>query len=153
MLARAHRPAVRADATGLPFRDDSFGSVALLYVLYHLPDPSQALAEAHRVLRQGGLVAVAAPGRHDSPELADALPKTRLTFDAELAPELVGARFGEVEIERWDAPLLRLPTRAAVRDYLVGKGVDRRLAEAKADAVAVPLSVTKRGALVLARKA
>jgi hypothetical protein len=58
-----------------------------------------------------------------------------------------------VEIERWDAPLLRLPTRAAVRDYLVGKGVDRHLAEAKADAVAVPLSVTKRGALVFARKA
>jgi hypothetical protein len=65
----------------------------------------------------------------------------------------LGGRFGEVEIERWDAPLLQLPTRAAVRDYLVGKGVDRRLAEAKADAVAVPLSVTKRGALVFARKA
>jgi hypothetical protein len=33
------------------------------------------------------------------------------------------------------------------------RGVDRRLAEAKADAVAVPLSVTKRGGLVFARKA
>ena len=153
MLARARRPTVRADATALPFPDASFGSVALLYVLYHLPDPSQALAEAHRVLREGGLVAVAAPSRYDSPELADALPKTPLTFDAELAPELVGARFGEVEVERWDAPLLQLPTRAAVCDYLVGKGVDRRLAEARADAVAVPLPVTKRGALVFARKA
>jgi len=51
MLAAAPRPAVIGDATALPFADASFGSVALLYVLYHLPEPADALAEAHRVLR------------------------------------------------------------------------------------------------------
>jgi SAM-dependent methyltransferase len=140
------------EATALPFRDASFGSVALLYVLYHLPKPALALAEARRVLRTGGLVAVAAPSRDDSPELADALPRTPLTFDAELAPELLAELFTEVEVERWDAPLLELPTRPAVRDYLIGKGVEPGIAEAAAGSVAIPLSVTKRGALVFGRK-
>jgi SAM-dependent methyltransferase len=152
MLAHAPQPHHQADATALPFPNASFGSVALLYVLYHLDDPAAALAEARRVLRSGGLVAVAAPSRNDSPELADALPRTPLSFDAELAPELLAGLFGKVEVEPWDAPLLELPTRAAVRDYLVGKGVPSREAEAGAAAVEVPLAVTKRGLLAFARK-
>jgi SAM-dependent methyltransferase len=152
LLKQAPEPHHLADATALPFPDASFRSAALLYVLYHLRDPARALAEVHRVLRPGGLVAVAAPSRDDSPELADALPRAPLTFDAELAPELLDELFAELEVERWDAPLLELPTAAAVRDYLVGKGVDRRVAQAKSDAVALPLRVTKRGALLFARK-
>ena len=152
MLARAPVPHDLAGATALPFPDERFGSVALLYVLYHLPDPARALAEARRVLRPGGLVAVAAPSRDDSPEFADALPQARLTFDAELAPGLLTELFAAVEVERWDAPLLELPTRASVRDYLIGKGVQPPVAESKAESVAVPLSVTKRGALAFGRK-
>jgi SAM-dependent methyltransferase len=152
MLARAPDPNVLGVATELPFADSSFGSVAMLYVLYHLPEPGRALAEARRVLRAGGLVAVAAPSRHDSPELRHALPSAPLTFDAELAPELLGDLFTDVEVERWDAPLLDLPTREAVRDYLVGKGVEPGPAQAVAASTEVPLSVTKRGALAFARK-
>ncbi len=132
-----------------PVLDASFGSVALLYVLYHLAEPRVALAEAHRVLRPGGLVAVAAPSRDDSPEL---LPSAALTFDAELAPGLVGEQFRDLEVRRWDAPLLRLPSREAVRDYLLGKGVDSDRAAAAAAGVEVPLLVTKRGALVFGRR-
>jgi SAM-dependent methyltransferase len=152
MLARAPLPNVVGDAAALPFPDRSFDSAALLYVLYHLPDPAQALAEAHRVLRRGGLVAVAAPSRHDSPELAHALPRRRLTFDAELAAELLGDLFGDLEIERWDAPLLELPSRPAVRDYLIGKGSDPTTARAAAAIADVPLSITKRGARAFGRK-
>ena len=152
MLERAPEPTVEGVATELPFADSSFGSVALLYVLYHLPEPIQALAEARRVLHAGGLVAVAAPSRNDSPELRDALPPEPLTFDAELAPELLGELFRDVEVERWDAPLIDLPTREAVRDYLVGKGAEPGRARAAAAAAEVPLAVTKRGALAFARK-
>jgi SAM-dependent methyltransferase len=152
MLAEAPGPVVEADAAELPYPDASFGSLALLYVLYHLPEPRLALAEAHRVLRPGGLLAVAVPSRHDSPELAHALPYGPLTFDAELAPELIGERFHDLEVERWDAPLLRLPSRADVRDYLIGKGAEPERARAAAAAVEVPLEVTKRGALVFARR-
>jgi SAM-dependent methyltransferase len=152
MLAAAPGPVTQADATALPYGDASFGSLALLYVLYHLADPRLALAEAHRVLRPGGLLAVAVPSRHDSPELAHALPDAPLSFDAELAPDLIGERFHDLEVERWDAPLLRLPTRPDVRDYLIGKGVEPAHARAAADATDVPLDVTKRGALVFARR-
>jgi SAM-dependent methyltransferase len=152
MLARAPRPNVVGDAAALPFPERSFDSAALLYVLYHLPDPVQALAEAHRVLRPGGLLAVAAPSRHDSPELAHALPSGPLTFDAELAPKLLGELFADVEVERWNAPLLELPSRSDVRDYLIGKGTDRQAAQAAAEITDVPLSVTKRGALAFTRR-
>jgi SAM-dependent methyltransferase len=152
MLTRAPRPAVHGDATALPFQDGSFRSVALLYVLYHLEEPARALAEAHRVMRGGGLVAVAVPSRDDSPEFAHVLPRTPLTFDAELAPELLSELFTKVEVERWDAPLLELPDTAAVRDYLLGKGVAAEAAERAAAETDAPISVTKRGALVFARK-
>jgi hypothetical protein len=57
-----------------------------------------------------------------------------------------------VEVVRWDAQLVELPTARAVRDYLVGKQVAHDQAQAVADATELPLSVTKRGALLFARK-
>ncbi len=89
---------------------------------------------------------------HDSPELTHALPKRPLTFDAELAPGLLRELFEEPEVKRWDAPLVQLPTVRAVRDYFVGKQVAPNRAQAVASAAEVPLSVTKRGALLFARK-
>jgi SAM-dependent methyltransferase len=152
MRERAPRPVVLGDATALPFPEASFGGVALLYVLYHLAHPREALDEAFRVLRQGGLVVVAAPSRFDSPELRHALPAEPLTFDAEIAGDLLAERFADVEVERWDAPLLELPDREAVRHYLIGKGVEPRAAEAAAATADVPLTVTKRGAIATARR-
>ena len=152
MLDRAPPGGVLSEATALPFLGESFDGVAILYVLYHLPDPRLALAEAHRVMRQGGLITVAAPSRHDSPELAHALPKGPLTFDAELAPGLLRGLFEEPEVKHWDAPLVELPTARDVRDYLIGKQVAPDRAQAVAEAVELPLSVSKRGALLFARK-
>jgi SAM-dependent methyltransferase len=54
-------------------------------------------------------------------------------------------------VERWDAPLVRLPDRAAVRDYLIARFVAPEAAAA-AEQVATPITVTKRGAVLLARK-
>ncbi len=58
-MARTHRGAttVLADALALPLADSSADVVILAYVLFHLADPAQALAEAARILRPGGRVA------------------------------------------------------------------------------------------------
>jgi SAM-dependent methyltransferase len=93
MVAGAPAGARLARADALPFSAGSFGAAALLYVLYHLDDPATALVEARRVVRTGGLVAVATPSRHDLPELAFALPDRPLTLDAETTPGLMAEHF------------------------------------------------------------
>jgi hypothetical protein len=55
-------------------------------------------------------------------------------------------------VKRWDAPLVELPTARAVRDYLVGKQVAPDWAQAAAETTELPLRVTKRGAVLFARK-
>jgi len=67
------------------FRDGSFGTVAALWMLNHLPDPALALREAGRLLRPGGCAVTCAPSRFNDPELAPVLPGwgRPLTFDAE----------------------------------------------------------------------
>lgn len=49
-----------ADATQLPFADDSFDAVISTQVLEYVPDVTAAIAEIHRVLRPGGRIAVVA---------------------------------------------------------------------------------------------
>jgi SAM-dependent methyltransferase len=50
-----------ANALDLPFQDESFDVVYCHALLCHLPAPQEALAEAWRVLKPGGLVAVSEP--------------------------------------------------------------------------------------------
>jgi SAM-dependent methyltransferase len=49
---------VAGDAVRLPLRSGSVGGVLLRYVVQHVPAPQAVLAEALRVLRPGGLLAV-----------------------------------------------------------------------------------------------
>jgi SAM-dependent methyltransferase len=49
------------DATRLGLRDRSVGTVLLLETLEHLAHPQQALAEAHRVLRDDGILILSVP--------------------------------------------------------------------------------------------
>jgi SAM-dependent methyltransferase len=145
-LAEAPSPAIRADACHLPLTSNAVGAVAALWMLYHLDRPVEAIEEARRVLRPGGLFVASATRRDDSPEIAP--PRKPTTFDAEDAPSVVEAVFGAVEVEAWDEPMFVLETRKDVRDYLVSRCQDPR----RADAVDVPVRVTKRGALVWGRK-
>jgi SAM-dependent methyltransferase len=52
---------VRADARRLPFGDAAFDVVIAAEVLEHIDEDSMAIAELHRVLRPGGLIAVTVP--------------------------------------------------------------------------------------------
>jgi SAM-dependent methyltransferase len=153
LLRDAPRPVVLGDAARLPFPSNSFGAVTAVYMLYHLVEPGRAIREAHRVLRPGGLFAAVAPSRHDSPELRGLVPAGPPdTFDAEVGPALIAEVFGDVELEAWDGPYLRLPDPGALRRYLIGRGVDPSLAATRAEQPGFPLTITKRGAILFGRK-
>jgi SAM-dependent methyltransferase len=149
-LLRDHpSPSLRADAAALPLRDQSVTAVVAVNMLYHLDHPLLAIRAARRALAADGVFIAATISRHDSPELADVWRPAPSTFDAEDAPALAGQVFTRVETERWDAPLITLPDAAAVRDYLIARFVPPGQAAAAASRLRTPLSVTKRGALVI----
>lgn len=151
---QAPRPAVRADAQQLPFTSGSFGAVAALWMLYHLPRPRAALAEAARVLRPAGTFVACTSSRYNDPEVASALPGwgRAFSFDAETAPALVADVFDVVDVQRWDSPLITLPDRAAVELFLRGRGLSRHRAQQSAGRFTTPLKVTKRGVLIWATR-
>lgn len=65
-LWRARRGRVPGALVGaiserLPFHDECFDRVLMSEVLEHLDDDQRALAEAHRVLRPGGILAISVP--------------------------------------------------------------------------------------------
>jgi SAM-dependent methyltransferase len=150
-LLRDHPPRVlRADARRLPVRDRAVDAVTALNVLYHLPDPMPALREARRVLRAGGHLLAATIACTDSPEFSTYWSRSATSFDAEDASGLLARVFDSMAVFAWDAPLVTLPDAAAIRRYLIGRQVRAEIAVAAADELPTPLSVTKRGALIVA---
>jgi SAM-dependent methyltransferase len=65
-LSRARLPGhsiVEGDIESMPFGDSTFQTVLCTEVLEHVPDPILALAEIHRVLRDGGVLIGSVPAR------------------------------------------------------------------------------------------
>ena len=58
--SRAIGPDVLADGHHLPFRSTSFDTVICTHVLVHFKEPSQAVGEMSRVLREGGQLVLSA---------------------------------------------------------------------------------------------
>jgi SAM-dependent methyltransferase len=150
----APRPAVQADATHLPFRAECFAAVAALWMLYYLNRPEEALIEAARVLRTGGIFVACTSSRYNDPEFASLLPGwgEPFSFDAETAPASVAHHFKIIEVVEWDLPAVRLPDAAAVKLFLRGRGLDADEASRQATSWTTPLTVTKRGCLIWARR-
>lgn len=113
MLARARAKGLatlEADAQALPLPDASADAVTLVSMLHHVDDPAAALAEARRVLRSGGRLALMAFTREDltGQWYADYFPSTRAWMGrshpplTELLAHLPGGRripvaFGDLE--------------------------------------------------------
>ena len=151
----AHQPAVRATATHLPLASASADAVTAMNVLYFLPQPEEAVAEARRVLRPGGLFVACTQLRDNDPELRDVAPGwgAPSTFDGDNAEAVVRSAFEDVTVEPWDLVAYRLPDRAAIGEYLA---VFYRLpdveARRRAATLAAPLTITKRGVFVWAQQ-
>ncbi|MCL9999572.1 MAG: metalloregulator ArsR/SmtB family transcription factor [Erythrobacter sp.] len=98
-VARAklqHLPAqrvelVQGDFADLPFPAASFDTVILHQVLHFAPDPAPALAEAARVLRAGGRIAIVDFASHDHEELRTRHQHVRLGFSDRQMAELLRA--------------------------------------------------------------
>jgi SAM-dependent methyltransferase len=153
-VRRAPRPAVQADATRLPFRAECFAAVAALWMLYYLDRPEVALIEAARVLRPAGTFVACTSSRYNDPEFAAVLPNwgEPFSFDAETAPAIVADHFEITAVVGWDMPAVRLPDTAAVALFLRGRGLSADDARRHARSWSTPLSVTKRGCLIWARR-
>jgi ubiquinone/menaquinone biosynthesis C-methylase UbiE len=110
MLAFATRKGltiIAAAAESLPLEDESFDAAILVSMLHHVADPAAALAEARRILRPGGRMAVMVFTREDIHDLwlLDYFPSTRAWMQAshlpvsELRALLPGAGQHEIVLE------------------------------------------------------
>jgi demethylmenaquinone methyltransferase/2-methoxy-6-polyprenyl-1,4-benzoquinol methylase len=110
MLARASAKGletIEADAQLLPFDDESFDAAMLVSMLHHVDDPAAALAEARRILRPKGKLALKGYAGEDAASLwiLDYFPSSRTWMAATHPPratflaELPGARLWSCRLD------------------------------------------------------
>jgi SAM-dependent methyltransferase len=110
-------PRVNLDAQFLPFTSNSADLLMANFMLFHVPDLDQAIAELARVLRPGGRLLASTNSSHTMPELpalgqaaarrlglADLplFPQRQLTFDLETGAAALERHFSQVT--RHDLP-------------------------------------------------
>ena len=105
------------DAARLPFRSASFGCAVARHMLYHVPDPRLAAAEAARVIRDAGLFVATTNSSSSRPELQNAhteavvdlggrlVERMSTNFDAESGGEKLTGSFRRVRTEPWSGVL------------------------------------------------
>ena len=86
---------IEGDARELPFRERSFDAVTMLSMLHHVDEPAAAIAEAKRVLAEGGRLALKGYYREDIADLwlLDYFPSSRPWMEETHPPV--------AELERW----------------------------------------------------
>ncbi len=116
------------DARRLPFRSRLFGSAVARHMLYHVPDPRQAAAEAARVIRDDGLFVATTNSSSSRPELQQAhveavadlggrlVERMSTNFDEESGGQKLADSFRRVHAESWSG-VLAFPTAEEVLDY------------------------------------
>jgi SAM-dependent methyltransferase len=95
---------IEANAAALPFPDASFDCVVAMHMLYHVPDQARAIAEMHRVLKPGGLLAVTTNGANNLRDLyalttvfgSEPVEPVAAIFGLDIAEQRLRAQFGNV---------------------------------------------------------
>lgn len=83
----------RVDAKRLPYADGSFATVASNSIVHHIPDPSQVLGEAWRVLSPGGLIFIRDLFRPDNEATAQHLVATYAAGASEHQKQMLADSF------------------------------------------------------------
>ncbi|WP_435153832.1 class I SAM-dependent methyltransferase [Haladaptatus sp. DFWS20] len=101
-----------ADASDLPFEDDSFDVMTANHMLYHVPNRAAAIRELRRVLKPDGVLYATTNGDHHLGELFDVIetvldvPTSHSTgFTLENGREQLERQFSDVEIRNYDDSL------------------------------------------------
>lgn len=113
---------VQGEFTALPFADAAFDTVTFHQVLHYAQEPEKVLAEAARVTRPGGTIAIVDFAAHDREELRSQHAHARLGFsdeqmlalltDAGFAPQPAIALPGEpLTVKIWTARRLGVPVK------------------------------------------
>jgi SAM-dependent methyltransferase len=123
---------VNADATALPLRQASVDLTLAMHMLYHLPDPLDAVRELRRVTRPGGAVVVGLNGAGHQEELRAALmaagaPRPGEGLGLDEGEALARGVFASVTRHDFTAPLF--PPVEAVAAYMRSLSEVQRLAD------------------------
>ena len=142
------------DATCLPFKSAAFGAAVARHMLYHVPDPRRAAAEAARVLRDDGLFVATTNSSSSRPELQSAhteavvdlggrlVERMSTNFDAESGTEKLNSSFRRVHTEPWSG-VLDLPTVGAALDYYRSTAYFKMAFDSEPDRVRLAERVTE----------
>jgi ArsR family transcriptional regulator len=88
---------VVADAQRLPMEDGAFDHAIMLHILTQVPQPALAIAEATRVLRPGGTLALVTLDSHEDAEATAAYGDVHAGFSATLLRRMLGKAGLDVE--------------------------------------------------------
>lgn len=151
-----------ANASYLPFADQSFDVVIAMHMLYHVPDQAGAIAEMHRVLKPGGTLAVTTNGKDNLVELyelttvlgSDPVDPAAVAFGYDKATQLMEQQFGNVRQANHPASLRVTDPEVvylALTSYPPGDSADQQtLAEFRR---AIDAAFSRQGGVLQVKKA
>jgi ubiquinone/menaquinone biosynthesis C-methylase UbiE len=142
------------DVQHLPFADGEFDCVFAGWMLYHVPDLDQAIAECARVLRPGGRLVASSYSEHNMPELwalIDGIgPRDLLSFSQTNGAELLKRHFARVEQRDLEAVVI-FPDTDSIRTF-VASTIDRAHLAPLMPEIHEPVRATTRHVIFVAEK-
>jgi SAM-dependent methyltransferase len=134
----ATRPALlNADASALPLRDGDADLALAPHMLYHVPDPVQAVRELRRVTRPGGRVVIALNGAGHMRQIREVVEAARGEAPGSIVERLTLddgealAREFFPRVARHDfVAELRIPTATVIADYVRSMSETKHYADA-----------------------